>query len=247
MLRAPPESCGRVLANRTPLASGAMRSNRAGARARSRHAATLRSRRRRRRMPRKGRQYSVNRYAVLMAVLLLATARCRESQVDQGALLTARTVGLAHLERGRLAEAEQEFRKVIALAPKDAFGYANLGLTYLRAGRFADAEGQLKRAQRLEPQNVDVVLILARLYALTDRVAEARKVLLDVESSSDARVLYALAHLDRQADGDRRFAQRLTQVLEKASANLVVRLELADVWLRLGEADSTLRYLEEIR
>src|SRR5258705_13883553 len=106
-----PESCGSVFANRTPLASGAMRSNRAGAPARSRHAATQRSRRRG--MPRKGRQYSVNRCAMLMAVLLLGTARCREQQVDQGALLTARTVGLAHLERGRLAEAEQEFRKVI--------------------------------------------------------------------------------------------------------------------------------------
>ena len=198
-------------------------------------------------MPRKGRQYSVNRCAMLMAVLLLGTARCREQQIDQGALLTARTVGLAHLERGRLAEAEQEFRKVIALAPKDAFGYANLGLTYLRAARFADADAQLKRAQRLEPQNVDVALVLARLYALTNRVADARRVLLDVQSSSEPRVLYALAHLDRQTDGERWFAERLGQVLEKASANLVVRLELADVWLRLDEADSTLRYLEEIR
>src|SRR6267154_311771 len=246
MLSVPPESCGSVFANRTPLASGGMRSNKAGAPARSRHAATQRSRRRR--MPRKGRQYSVNRCAMLMAVLLLAgTARCREQQIDQGALLTARTVGLAHLERGRLAEAEQEFRKVIALAPKDAFGYANLGLTYLRAARFGDADAQLKRAQRLEPQNVDVALVLARLYALTNRVADARRVLLDVQSSSEPRVLYALAHLDRQTDGERRFAERLGQVLEKAPANLVVRLELADVWLRLDEADSTLRYLEEIR
>src|SRR6266540_5885091 len=130
---------------------------------------------------RKGRQYSVKNGVVLAAVLLLVTTGggCREQQVDQGALLTARTVGLAHLERGRLAEAELEFRKVIALVPKDPFGYTNLGLTYLRGGRFAEAEAQLKRAQRLDARNVDVALLLARLYALTQRPAEARHMLLN--------------------------------------------------------------------
>ncbi len=199
-------------------------------------------------MLRKGRQYSVKNGVVLAAVLLLVTTGggCREQQVDRGALLTARTVGLAHLERGRLAEAELEFRKVIALVPKDPFGYTNLGLTYLRGGRFAEAEAQLKRAQRLDARNVDVALLLARLYALTQRPAEARHMLLNADSL-DARVLYGLAGLDQQTDGDRRYAERLGRVLEQAPANLVVRLDLADVWLRLGERDSTLRYLEEIR
>jgi len=187
---------------------------------------------------RKRRQYSV-------ALLLLATAACREKPIDQGALITARTVGLADLERGRLAEAEQEFRQVIALSPKDPFGYANLGLTYLRGGRFPEAEAQLKRARRLDPRNLEIALIMARLYALTNRAAEARQVLADLEP--DARVLYALAQLDRETGGDLGYAERLRQVLEKAPANLVVRIQLADVLLRLGEADSTIRYLEEVR
>jgi len=187
---------------------------------------------------RKRTQYSV-------ALLLLATAACREKPIDQGALLTARTVGLADLERGRLAEAEQEFRQVIALAPKDPLGYANLGLTYLRGGRFDDAEAQLKRARRLDPRNPTIALIMARLYSLTNRPADARQVLAGLEP--DARVLYTLAQLDRETAGDRRYAERLGQVLEKAPPNLAVRVQLADVLLRLGEADSTLRYLEEVR
>jgi hypothetical protein len=170
---------------------------------------------------------------------------CREKPIDQGALITARTVGLADLERGRLTEAEQEFRQVIALAPKEPFGYANLGLTYLRGGRFEDAEAQLKRARRLDSRNLDIALITARLYSLTNRPAEARQVLADLEP--DARVLYALAQLDRQTEGDRSYAERLRQVLEKAPANLAVRLQLADALLRLGETDSTLRHLEDIR
>ena len=179
------------------------------------------------------------------AFLLLAIVACQEKPIDQGALLTARTVGVAELERGRLPEAEREFKTVIALAPKDPNGYANLGLTYLRAGRLADAEAQLKRARKLDPRSPVIALILARLYALTERPDEARRVLADVEP--DARVLYTLAQLDRQTGGDTAYARRLRQVLEKAQSNLAVRVELADALLRLGESDSTLRYLEDIR
>ena len=181
---------------------------------------------------------------MLAAVFLVG---CREKPIDQGALLTARTVGLAELERGRLPEAEQEFKTVIALAPKDPNGYANLGLTYLRAGRLADAEAQLKRARKLDSRSPVIALIMARLYALTDRPEEARRVLADVEPPPDARVLYTLAQLDRQTGGDTAYVRRLRQVLEKAPSNLAVRVELADVLLRLGESDSTLRYLEDMR
>jgi Flp pilus assembly protein TadD len=192
---------------------------------------------------RKGRQYSVKTFRSLVVVLLLSAA-CREKPIDQGALITARTVGLEHLQRGRLPEAEQEFKTVIALAPRDPLGYANLGLTYLRAGRYAEAESQLDRARRLDPRNPDVALIVAKLYSLTGRPAEARRVLAAVPP--DARVLYALAELDRQS-GDSAYAERLRQVLQRIPANLAVRLQLADALLRLGQADSTIRYLEDVR
>ncbi|HET9387032.1 MAG TPA: FG-GAP-like repeat-containing protein, partial [Gemmatimonadales bacterium] len=186
----------------------------------------------------------MKRAFVLVVAVLVS---CREKPVDPGALLTARTVGLAELERGRLAEAEQEFKKVIELAPKDANGYANLGLTYLRANRLEDAETQLQRARRLDapPRSPVIALVLARLYALTDRPDEARRVLSGLEP--DARVLYTLAQIERQTGGDTAYASGLRRLLEKAPSNLAVRIELADVLLRLGAHDSTLRYLEEIR
>ena len=184
----------------------------------------------------------MNRVVVLVAALLVS---CREKQIDQGALLTARTVGLAELERGRLVEAEQEFKTVIALAPKDPSGYANLGLTYLRANRLDDAEAQLKRARRLDARSPAIALVLARLYALTERPEDARRVLADIEP--DARVLYTLAQIDRQTAGDTAYAVRLRQLLEKVPSNLAGRVELAHVLLRPAETDSTLRYLEDIR
>src|SRR2546426_5420739 len=239
------ESSGSVLANVIPLASGATATNSCGAdgvrRQLDRSAASAN---RNDRYLRKGRQYSVKTFRSLAIVLLLGAVGCREKPIDQGALITARTVGLEHLQRGRLPEAEQEFRTVIALAPRDALGYANLGLTYLRAGRYADAEVQLKRARRLDPKNADIALIIAKLYSLTGRPADAHQVLAEVPP--DARVLYALAELERLSS-DSGYAERLRQVLERAPANLVVRLKLADVLLKLGNGDSTIRYLEDVR
>ncbi len=164
--------------------------------------------------------------------------------MDVGALITARTVGLEHLQRGQLADAERDFRQVIALAPRDPLGYANLGLTYLRAGRYDDAESQLQRARRLDPANPEVALILAKLYSLTSRPDEARRVLTSV--TPDARVLYALAELERPR-GDTAYAALLRAVLEQSAANLAVRLKLTDVALRLGASDSVVRYLENAR
>src|ERR1041384_5854155 len=135
----------------------------------------------------KGRQYSVKTFSSLVSVLLLSAVACRARPVDQGALITARASGLDDLQRGRLAEAEQEFRTVIALAPRDPLGYANLGLTYLRGGRYAEAESQLDRARRLDARSPDIALISENLHPLTTGPAAARRVLSAIPP--DARVL----------------------------------------------------------
>jgi len=193
---------------------------------------------------RKGRQYSVKTFLSLVTLLVLAGTACREKPVDIGAVLTARTVGLEHLQRGRLEDAEREFRQMIALAPRDPQGYANLGLTYLRAGRYDDAEAQLQRARQLDSQSPEIALILARLYSLTKRDDEARRVLVPI--GPNARVLYALAELER-TQNDSAYAARLREVLEKSPANLAVRLKRTTALLRLGQADSALVAVEDVR
>src|SRR6266550_5370101 len=99
-------SSGRLLAKVMPLASGATATNSCGAdgvrRQLDRSAASAN---RNDRYLRKGRQYSVKTFRSLVAVLVVSVG-CKEKPIDQGALITARTVGLEHLQRGRLPEAE---------------------------------------------------------------------------------------------------------------------------------------------
>jgi Flp pilus assembly protein TadD len=184
----------------------------------------------------------------LGATLVVVAHGCRSKPVDQQELLTAHYLGLTDLERGRLPEAEVQFKKVVALAPRDPLGYANLGLTYLRGGRYADAEAQVRRARRLDPASPEIGLIASKLYALTGRLAQARGTL--EELRRDAKVLYALAELEAQhADSAavRRHEDRLREVLVLAPANLAVRLKLVDALVRRGEADSAVRHFEDVR
>src|SRR5882762_3041762 len=238
-------SGGSVLANVIPVASGRAATNSGGtAGVRRQLMSSAGSASRTDRCFRKGRQYSVKTFSLLVIVVLLNAVACRDKPIDQGALITARTIGLDDLQRGRLAEAEQEFRTVIALAPRDPLGYANLGLTYLRGGRYGEAESQLDRARRLDAKSPDIALISAKLYSLTGRPADARRVLGAIPP--DARVLFALGELERE-HGDSAYADRLRQVLGRVPANRAVRLTLAAALLRLGQTDSTIRYLEEVR
>jgi Flp pilus assembly protein TadD len=167
-------------------------------------------------------------------------------------LFTIRTLAMDRLQRGQLPEAETEFKKLIELAPDDPLGYANLGLTYLQAGRYRDAEDQLQHARKLDPANADVVLALARVDGLTGRRADARALLEQLRRSDprNLRALYALAELDAQ-DPDsaavRRRLGRLQDLLVLAPSNVAVRLELVDLLVRRGEADSAVRQLEEVR
>src|SRR5215471_7021048 len=174
----------------------------------------------------------MRRTILLGVALALTAAGCKQNEPRTGELFEAQSRGLGDLEMGQLPEAEAQFKTVVALAPKEPLGYANLGLTYLRQSRFADAETQLKRARDLDPSNADVALMLAKLYAVTGRVPEARAALEQVLkiAPTNAHVLYALAELDRQdavADtaAAARYEKQLRDVLAVAPMNLAVQLE----------------------
>src|SRR5258708_18348597 len=191
---------------------------------------------------------------LLGAMAAAASSGCRQKEVRPEDLFQAQSLGLSYLETGRLPEAETQFKKVIALAPKEALGYANLGLTYLRGARYADAEDQLRRARELDPANADIGLMAAKLYATAGRVSEARATLEQFRRSAprNAHVLYALAELDAPTGaGDSsvstRYEAELRQVIEVAPANLAVRLKLIGALARQGKADSAVRQLEEVR
>jgi tetratricopeptide (TPR) repeat protein len=190
---------------------------------------------------------------------LLLLAACRggggRSASDEAArsdsAVTARTWGLAYLQQGQLPQAEAEFRKVVALAPDQALGYADLGLVYLRQGRNREAGVQLDRAAALDSTNDDVRLMLAKLYERTGRELDARRETERVlrRDSTDIRALYELAQLAaRSADPTERQREEsyLRRVVARAPANVVARLELVELLLAGGATDAAAGELEAL-
>ena len=198
------------------------------------------------------------RSSIVIGGALLAGAGCRQKEVRPEELFQTQAVGLGDLETGRLADAETAFKKVVALAPKDPAGYANLGVTYMRGSRYAEAEAELRRAREMDPANTDIGLMVAKLYSVTGRAADARATLEELRRGAprNPHVAYALAELDapppprgRAADSaaDRRYVSELREVLGLSPANIAVRVKLIDAFVQRGEADSAVKQLEEVR
>jgi tetratricopeptide (TPR) repeat protein len=71
---------------------------------------------------------------------------------DPGNHQVLNNIGVVRRELGRLAEAEDACRQVIALVPDLAFGYYNLGHTLFLQGRYHAALGAYAEGQRRDPE-----------------------------------------------------------------------------------------------
>lgn len=193
--------------------------------------------------------FRVSGRALLACTTLLLTGCTRERPADAGSAISARTMGLVYLQTDLLDSAEIQFRKVIAIAPREPVGYADLGLTYLRAGRLQEAESQALRAQSLDTASAETGLLLARIYMSQGRTADARALLATLAARVDAApaALYALAQMDSATTGATPRVELLQRILLRAPSNLAVRVALLEAYAARGDADSATRALEEIR
>jgi len=191
---------------------------------------------------------------LVAATLILLGCRGREPAQGverDAAILAARTLGLAYLQSDQLAQAESSFSRIVALAPDQALGYANLGLVHLRQGRYREAETAIRRAAALDTTSDDIALTLATVYQLTGRSADARReaerVLRRSPPPGDLRALYALAQLDPASK-----ETYLRRIVERAPVNVAARLELVDALLARGgggggRTDSVVAELEALQ
>ncbi len=167
-------------------------------------------------------------------------------------IVTARTMGLALLEDNDLEGAETEFKKLVSLAPEEALGYANLGLVYLRTGSYDEAEKNLLKALELSPEDPDIHFNLATVYKYQNQqelfIGELKK---NVEINPDhVQSIYRLAESYSGSRDEASLLQRkayLAAICELVPANIVPRLYLTEVLLRLDSTDQAIKHLREVR
>jgi len=195
---------------------------------------------------------------ILLLVFLVSLNSCEQKTNKQtnkniaSQKITIRTMGLAYLEENNLTEAEAEFKKLIKLAPNESLGYANLGLVYVRMGNYNDAEKYLKKAISLDETNPDIRLILSKSYELNNQKDLAEKTLKEIVKTTpnNIKALHSLADLyDREKDEPSLIIRRkyLEDVVKYAPGNVVPRLQLIEVLIRLNDPDAALQQLEAIQ
>jgi len=193
---------------------------------------------------------------LLSWLFLVFMAGCKkEAEIDPQTakqMFIERNLGLAYLEENKLQNAAEEFRKLIAIAPREPLGYANLGLTYLRMGKLEQGEKQLREAVDLDPDNPDIRLLLAMVYEITDRKNLAIRTLENTLKNhpNHVRTLYKLAqyYFNAQDPNIRQKAEDyLTRIVNALPANVVARLQLVELLLRNGKAGAAVQQMETIR
>ena len=114
--------------------------------------------------------------------------------------------GEAALRSGDLAEAERDFRRVIANDPQSAGGYANLGVVYMRRKDFGQAVQMFRKAERLAPTvpgiRLNIGLAFYRQNRFREAIAPFASVLRDQPDLTQARYLLGLCYFFDQQWSD---------------------------------------------
>ena len=202
-------------------------------------------------------QLNINWHSLLSLVFFfsLLTASCdskkpADKQTSRD-ILSSRTLGLAYLEENKLNEAEEEFLKLIDLAPNEALGHANLGLVYLRMGKYEEAEENLKNAIELQPGDPDISLILAKVYELNDQTEKSVQLLNEIIKSNPnhPKTLYALSEFyekSRDTESVSKRKEYLAVLVAEVPENLVARLLYIEVLIQTDYSDEAIAQLEDL-
>jgi FkbM family methyltransferase len=143
----------------------------------------------------------------------------------------ALTQGWQHQQAGRLSQAEQVYRRVLAEQPLHADALYLLGTVCLRQGKAADAVAALRRLVQLHPDHADAHSNLGAALAaqgqLADAVEHFRQALRLDPGHADAgnNLGLALLQQERFAEAEEQFRQALR--LEPHAADLHHHLGLA--------------------
>jgi Tfp pilus assembly protein PilF len=196
-------------------------------------------------------------FSFLLVVTGIGAAACsspqRETPVTPEAYretVTAFYVGLSAMQTTQEVLAREKFDRVVALAPQEPAGWANLGLLLVRQQDLDQGSQQLAKAATLAPDSGEIqrlqALAESRRGNLPQAVTHWRQALaLDAQ---DREAAYALAlDLERQGGATNEAeAQRVLEALLARGENLAARIEQMRVAAKRGDTAALTKSRESL-
>jgi Tfp pilus assembly protein PilF len=191
---------------------------------------------------------------VLLTLAVASSAACRRADLPEKnspkylEAVRAFYVGLSALQVGDDVRAEEKLKEATAHAPDEPAAWADLGLLYMRQRQFDLAATNLEKARGLAPENATVHVLTGQLESARGNYAEAVKHFRRASEldSRNLKALYALSReVGREGEGGEAEELRLLQkILEVEPRNLSVRLDVARLAAKRGEAELFKRMLD---
>jgi tetratricopeptide (TPR) repeat protein len=186
-------------------------------------------------------------FCVFLSALAASAAGCRRADLPEKgspqylSAVRAFYVGLSALQVGDDVRAEEKLKEATALAPDEPASWADLGLLYMRQRRFEEAARSLEKARQLAPENAGLYVLFGQLESARGSSAEAARHFRRA-AELDPRNLKALYALSREVErggegGEEEVLRLLQKILEVQSGNLSVRLDVARLAAKRGDAE----------
>ncbi|MFT4154661.1 FG-GAP-like repeat-containing protein, partial [Parafilimonas sp.] len=180
-------------------------------------------------------------FVIAIAALAYSKAFSQEGN------LPPRMLAYQYLQQNQVNEAEFAFIKAIKTSPKEILNYRDLAILYLTKKNYSKAESTAKAGLKIKPDDTEVRSVLAKLYIQKGDRLNAILQLKDIVKRSPRNVFAYYALADLGAYNSAIQENFLLKALSIAPANIVVRLNLAELFIRTNKADSAIYYLQGIK
>lgn len=149
---------------------------------------------------------------------------------------------------GRLEDAIELQRRVIAIDPLSATPHGNLGNLLMMVGRLPEAQAEMERALELSPASVNMASDVADVLILQGRADEALKVIARMSAGYRRDQRFALAYFARgdESEGNSMLA-RLLALAEEPDSDATVAVAIAEVYAARNDADRAFEWLDTTR
>jgi TolB-like protein/DNA-binding winged helix-turn-helix (wHTH) protein/Flp pilus assembly protein TadD len=149
---------------------------------------------------------------------------------------------------GRMEEAVEIQKRVVAIDPLSATNRGNLGGLLMMTGHLPEAQAELERALELSPTLPSTRANIADVLILQGRPDEALKAIARLPEGYARDQRFALAYFARgdESEGDAMLA-RLIALAEKPDTDATVAVAIAEVYASRNDAERAFKWLETAR
>jgi predicted O-linked N-acetylglucosamine transferase (SPINDLY family) len=151
-------------------------------------------------------------------------------------------------KRGRLAEADELYRKALAVLPDDPDYLNNVGLVCRMIGRFDDAETYLRRAVEIAPDDHKCIANLSGLLVEYGRLDEAEEILKEParRNPDNARLWTAFGNVYKTAGKPEAARDAYARAVKLEPDNIDAYLELSTSYSNAQDYQSAYDTLKKV-